>query len=91
VGAANDQEIHHALFPATAMIRRTCRENRLRLRRIRQQLSPYEAKVLNLRHESKHRVAVILLAIAQKKFIIRLHLVVPQKRFRSAEPRYADK
>jgi hypothetical protein len=73
------------------MIRRACRENRLRVGKIRQQLSRYEAKVLNLRHESKHRVAVIFQAIAQKKFMIRLHLVVLQKRFRSADARYADK
>jgi hypothetical protein len=46
---------------------------------------------LNLRDESKHRAAMTFLTIAQKKFIIRLHLNVLQKRFRSGEARYADK
>jgi hypothetical protein len=46
---------------------------------------------LNLRDESKHQAAVTFLTIAQKKFIVCLHLTVSQKRFQSGETRYADK
>jgi hypothetical protein len=46
------------------------------LAKLRQPLSEREAKVLNLRDESKHQAAVTFLTIAQKKFIIRLHFRV---------------
>src|SRR3954469_25724294 len=57
-------EIHDALIPATNMIARRCRENRLAIGKFSDGLLRHNRNVLNLRGESRRSSAVTIRAIA---------------------------